>query len=113
MCKRSALWIQCYSLQVECYCTHAHFPTTYRSADIQLSGGEEQDETENCKPSTTTAESSTKPTVAADTATSPADEAFDLITDDEIMQSMTESMIEPALHDPKYDKRIQLQNITK
>ncbi len=89
------------------------FHTTSRSADIQLSGGEEQDETENRKPSTTGAGSSTSPTVATDTATSPAEEAFDLITDDEIMQSMTESMIEPALHDPKYDKSIELQNITK
>ena len=31
------------------------------------------------------------------------EETFDLITDEEVVQSMHVSMIEPSLHDPKYE----------
>ena len=31
------------------------------------------------------------------------EETFDLITDEKVVQSMHVSMIEPSLHDPKYE----------
>ena len=33
------------------------------------------------------------------------EEAFDLITEEEVVQSMHDSMIEPSLHDPKYEQQ--------
>ncbi len=80
--------------------------------DVQLSGGEEE-EPRSVTPShnnaATPAEGAAPTASAAAPEVSAAvppgvelgEETYDLITDEEVQRSMTESMMEPGLHDPK------------
>ncbi len=67
---------------------------------MQLSGGEEEEET------TTAAAAAVggKDEAADIDPAVPAgeDDTYDLITAEEVTRSMHESMVAPALHDPKY-----------
>lgn len=58
----------------------------YRSTEVQLSGDEGQMDDVPLEEEKKNKE----------------DDAYDLITEEEVAQSMHESMIEPSLHDPKY-----------